>query len=143
MLLGRMPGEFGPTHFSTALPPYAALLTQYLDRFGPYRLQPYALPPISPPPTYPRPPVPAPSVMRPLPNITIRRPTVIHEPRGNGPGLHSSRMSSVSPTSRGIEARSRGSKGPSAERGPKGGRGTEAKPQGPKGPSAGRGPKGG
>ncbi len=46
MLFGRLPGE-GTQSASTlfaALPSYATLVGQYLDRFGPYRLQPYAMP---------------------------------------------------------------------------------------------------
>lgn len=48
MLFGRLPGE-GTQSASTlfaALPSYATLVGQYLDRFGPYRLQPYATPPL-------------------------------------------------------------------------------------------------
>lgn len=46
MLLGQIPGDgMSPsTPVFAALPSYATLIGQYLDRFGPYRLQPYALP---------------------------------------------------------------------------------------------------
>lgn len=123
MLLGRMPGEFVPTHVPTALPPYAALLKHYFDCFGAYRPQPHTTPPIILPRSdYTRSPVPTPSVMlRPGPDIPVRRPTVTRDQRGNGPAARGSRSSRGSPSRRETEAKSRGYKGPSAGRGPKGG----------------------
>jgi hypothetical protein len=65
MLLGQMPGDTlsgSPTLFA-ALPSYATIIGQYLDRFGPYRLQPYAMPALpqfSPPASVP---VPAPPLV--------------------------------------------------------------------------------
>lgn len=71
MLLGRSPGDgmSSSTAVFAALPSYATLVGQYLDRFGPYRLQPYGLP--VPPPVVPSAliavmPVPRPSVPAPL-----------------------------------------------------------------------------
>ncbi len=46
MLFGQLPGDDLPqaSNRLAALPPYATLIGQYLDRFGPYRLQAYAMP---------------------------------------------------------------------------------------------------
>ncbi len=61
MLLGRMPGDApGYPFLNAALPPYATLIAQYLNRFGPYRLQPYGPPrmpaiAVAAPPTLPVP----------------------------------------------------------------------------------------
>lgn len=75
MLFGRSPGDgMSPsTPVFAALPSYATLVRQYLDRFGPYRLQPYALPvPPAVPPRAPlavmpagQPPAPAPIFVAP------------------------------------------------------------------------------
>jgi hypothetical protein len=63
MLLGQMPGDAmsRPSTLFATLPSYATLVGQYLNRFGPYRLQPYAVPPAPPsPPSMPVvPPAPA------------------------------------------------------------------------------------
>ena len=46
MLFGQLPGQnpSGATPMTTALPSYTAAMNQFLNRFGPYRLQPYSLP---------------------------------------------------------------------------------------------------
>ncbi len=46
MLLGQMPGQSlpGPSNLFAVLPSYAAAMSQFLNRFGPYRLLPYAAP---------------------------------------------------------------------------------------------------
>ena len=75
MLLGQIPGDgMSPsTPMFAVLPSYATLVGQYLNRFGPYRLQPYAPPPpVAVAPKVPaavipagQPPVPAPLFLAP------------------------------------------------------------------------------
>lgn len=44
MLLGQLPGDTSPANLFAVLPSYETLLSRFLDRFGPYRLQRYVAP---------------------------------------------------------------------------------------------------
>jgi hypothetical protein len=103
MLFGRLPGDVPePSPLYAALPPYATLVGQYLDRFGPYRLQAYNLQPLpsvvapTPPGAVPLPPPPL------APAPTYSKPHDWHEPvpRSGGAGRNS--LSGLDPVGRGL-----------------------------------------
>lgn len=96
MLFGRLPGYGlpGSTNLLTTLPSYTTAVTQYLDRFGPYRLQPYPLPAFPDFSLYQPPPVPVvpgrlsgPRALQPRRMQQAQR-SLDHGGKGKGPGLH-------------------------------------------------------